>query len=476
MVEIGNLVSPLLEEGGEIFRHPHRQGGDQHPLIFRDPLIELHADIIHLPFRRLDDDQRVEQSGRTDDLFHHLAIGMIEFIVARGCGTVDHLGLLNHLLEFIKAHRPVFQGRGKTEAVFHERFLPLPVAVVHAPDLGQGDMRLIDDQQHVIGEIVEEIPRPLAEGAAVDMHGIVFDAGAVAVFPQGFDIEVGPLLKALRFQKLVVGVEILESLLQLRFDLIARPQHLIMAAGIAAGREDVVELVGVEQVSGQRIDLGDPFDLIAEHLDADVELVGIARGHIDHITPHPQGSPGLIHVIAAVLQIHKAADQCIPVIAFPHPEGEEHVLVLGGVARGVDAGNAGHDDRVMTLEQRVQGGFPEHVELFVDRRRLFDVHVVFRHVGLRLVVIEIRHKKLYPVMGKEFLEFAVQLSCQRLVVREHQGRAIDPCDDVRHGKGLAGAGGAFKNLFFFSFLQPSDQRIDRRRLIAFGLKGTDEFK
>ena len=40
--------------------------------------------------------------------------------------------------------------------------LPGPVAVVHAPDLGDGDVGFVDDRQEVLREVVEEGERRLA--------------------------------------------------------------------------------------------------------------------------------------------------------------------------------------------------------------------------------------------------------------------------------------------------------------------------
>ena len=68
-------------------------------------------------------------------------------------------------------------------------------------------------------------------------------------------------------------------------------------------------------------------------------------------------------------------------------------------------------------------------------------------------------------MREEFLEFGIQLAGQRLVVGEDQGRTVHPGDDIGHGEGLAGAGGAFQNLFFLARLQAADQFVDRFRLI-----------
>ena len=42
----------------------------------------------------------------------------------------------------------------------------------------------------------------------------------------------------------------------------------------------------------------------------------------------------------------------------------------------------------------------QHVDFFVDRRRLSDVGVAYRNVGLRLVVVVVRDEVLNRIQGK----------------------------------------------------------------------------
>ena len=80
-------------------------------------------------------------------------------------------------LELLEAQRPVVQGRGQAEAVLHQGLLAGAVAPVHAADLGHGDVGLVDDQQEVLGEVVEQGGGRLARGPAGEVAGVVLDAG-----------------------------------------------------------------------------------------------------------------------------------------------------------------------------------------------------------------------------------------------------------------------------------------------------------
>ena len=59
------------------------------------------------------------------------------------------------LQEFVPRQRPVVQGGGQAEPVFDERALAGGVALEHGPDLGDRHVGLVDDQEEVLGEVVE---------------------------------------------------------------------------------------------------------------------------------------------------------------------------------------------------------------------------------------------------------------------------------------------------------------------------------
>ena len=59
-------------------------------------------------------------------------------------------------LELIEPERPVVECRRKPKSVFDQGFLPGPVSAIHTAKLRNSHMTLIDDQQSVVGHIVEE--------------------------------------------------------------------------------------------------------------------------------------------------------------------------------------------------------------------------------------------------------------------------------------------------------------------------------
>ena len=109
---------------------------------------------------------------------------------------------------------------------------------------------------------------------------------------------------------------------------------------------------------------------------------------------------------------------------------------------------------------------PQLVDLVVDRGVLFDIGIALRDIRLRLVIIIVTNKIFYRILRKEFLEFGAKLRGKGFVVCQHQRRAIDPRDDVRHGEGLSGARHPQQRLLTAAGINAVHQRADRGRLVA----------
>ena len=72
---------------------------------------------------------------------------------------------------------------------------------------------------------------------------------------------------------------------------------------------------------------------------------------------------------------------------------------------------------------------------YIDQLRShFATYCFTLHLGI------IGYKILHRILREKFLELAVELRRQRLIVRNDQSRFIELCNDICHGKSLAGAG------------------------------------
>src|SRR5689334_9347679 len=100
--------------------------------------------------------------------------------------------------KFLKVQRSVVQGRRQAEAVIHQRLLTRAVAMVHATNLGDRDVTLVDAQQIVVWKVVQQRPRWLAFATAIQVTRIVLNTSTDPGFAQHLEVKPRALLQTLR--------------------------------------------------------------------------------------------------------------------------------------------------------------------------------------------------------------------------------------------------------------------------------------
>ena len=118
---------------------------------------------------------------------------------------------------------------------------------------------------------------------------------------------------------------------------------------------------------------------------------------------------------------------------------DNHLEVGIGVAQAVNGRDGGYNQTVFPLQQGLGGRQPHLLDMFIDRGILLDIRIRGRHIGFRLVVVVVRNEVLHRIVGEEFLELAVQLRRQRLVMRHDDSGPLQLLDDMGHGERLARA-------------------------------------
>src|SRR5262249_47447069 len=101
--------------------------------------------------------------GWTHELLDDLR-GVLGLVFSRCGGGEDHLR--RELFPLFELERTVVEGRGQPEAVLDQHFLARSIATVHGPELGNGLIALIDDEERVRRQVVEETRRRLPRGTA----------------------------------------------------------------------------------------------------------------------------------------------------------------------------------------------------------------------------------------------------------------------------------------------------------------------
>ena len=327
-------------------------------------------------------------------------------------------------------------------------------------------MALVDHQQRVLGEVLEQGWRRLAGLSAREIARIVLDAGAGARRFHHLDVEDRALFQPLGLEQPPGAVELVEPLLQVGLDLLdrllhRRPGRHVMAVGVD---DDVRQRRRL--LAGQRIELDNRVDLVAEQFDAPGLVLVVGREEVDGVAAHAEGAALEGVVVPLVLLLDEAAQQggTVDLLAFGEAEG--HRLVVLQRADTVDARNRRHDDDVVALHQRPRRGMAHAVDLLVDRRILLDVGVGARHIGFGLVVVVVGDEVLDRILREEAPHLAPQLRGQRLVGCQHEGGLAGRGDHVGHGEGLARSGNAQQDLVAFAVGHALEQLADRLGLIA----------
>ena len=149
--------------------------------------------------RGADDHLGIDQPRGPDDLLDDL-LGDLP-LVGTGRGG-DEDDLIDLAVELLPAQGSVVPGGREAEAILDQGVLARHVAGIHAVELRDRLVRLIDDDQEVVREVVQQRVRRRAGPAAVQVPRVVLDAVAVADLAHHLDVVARALLQPLRLQEL----------------------------------------------------------------------------------------------------------------------------------------------------------------------------------------------------------------------------------------------------------------------------------
>ncbi|OPY89290.1 MAG: hypothetical protein A4E73_03119 [Syntrophaceae bacterium PtaU1.Bin231] len=453
---------------GEVFGHALGQRRHQHPFAASGAEADLGQEIVHLVLHRSDQDLRIGQARGPDDLLHDASLRLLHFVGGGSRRYVD--GLPVEGLELFERQRAVVESGRKPETVLHERLLAGAVAAEHGAELGNRRVALIDDDERIRGEVFDQGRRGLTGRPSGDVPGIVLDPLAVPHLLHYLQVEVRPLLQALRLQELVFPPQFPEARGELLTDRPNRPPHVFLFRHVMTSGIDRDAPQRLQFSRAERIDDGDRLDRVAEELDAQGPLFLVGRKDLDHVPADAEGAAVEVDVVAFVLNLDEAPQHLVALDLRSFFEEEPHAAVFLRRTQAVDAGNARHDDDVPALQKGTRRGMTELVDLLVDGRVLLDVGVRAGNVGLGLVVVVVTDEILDGVVREKGLELAVELGGQGLVVGDDQRRSPDPLDDLRHGEGLSRSRDPEEHLVLGPFLDAPHQFLDRPGLIAPGFK------
>ena len=244
-------------------------------------------------------------------------------------------------------------------------------------------------------------------------------------------------------------------------------RHPLRTGDVVRGREDPQRVDLADHVTGQRVQVVQRLDLVAEVLDADREFL-VGRDDLDGVAAHPERAAGERHVVAGVLHVDQQPQQRVARHLVADLQLHRAVQVGLRGAEAVDARHRRHHDDVAPRQQARRRRVPQPLDVVVDRAVLLDVGVGLRDVRLGLVVVVVRDEVLDRVVRQHLPQLVGQLCGQRLVRRHHQRRPLQLLDQPRRGGRLAGAGGAQQDDVALPRPDPPFELVDGGRLVTGG--------
>ena len=254
-------------------------------------------------------------------------------------------------------------------------------------------MRLVDEDDEVVREVVEQRERVRAGRPALEDPRVVLDPGAEAELLQHLQVVLGPLPQPVRLEHLALALEHREPPVELGLDLVHGALDRRPRGDVLRRRPDgqVVELR--VDLAADRVEVRDLLDQVAEERDA-VRGLRVRRLNLDDVALDAEAPAPEHGVVADVLRVDELAQHGVAVVLLPHLEDQHPLAPLLRRAEPVDARDGGDHDHVAAREERRRRREPKPRDVVVLRRLLLDVEVGLRDVRLGLVVVVVRDEVL----------------------------------------------------------------------------------
>jgi hypothetical protein len=294
---------------------------------------------------------------------------------SNGPGRRRHEDELIHLREeLVEAERPVVERGREPEPEVDERLLARRSPSYMPAELRHGLMRLVDEAHEVVGEVVDERERVRADRTPFERARVVLDPAAEPELLHHLEVVLGALSDPVRLEHPPLVLELRDLLLELGAQLVDRALDARRRGDVLRRRPDdeVVEMR--VDLAGERVEVRDLLDLVAEERDA-VGRLDVRRLDLDDVALHPEAPAPEDRVVADVLALDELREHGVAVVGPPHVEDEDALPPLLRRAEAVDARDRGDDHDVAARQQRRRRRQPQPRDVVVLGRVLLDVQV-----------------------------------------------------------------------------------------------------
>lgn len=169
----------------------------------------------------------------------------------------------------------------------------------------------------------------LPGGAAIEVSGVVFDAGTEADFLDHLDVVLRPGHEAVGFEETALALEALHLLFEFGVDAVEGALQLLLGEHVLNGGEDE-ETRGVgDDLHRDRVEDLEALDGIAEEFDADGDLL-VCGVNLDDVASDAESAALEVHLVARVLHVGEADEEVAAIDARTGFEEEDALLELEG--------------------------------------------------------------------------------------------------------------------------------------------------
>ena len=206
-------------------------------------------------------------------------------------------------------------------------------------------------------------------------------------------------------------------------------------------------------------------------------ILAVGHEYVDGVAAHTEIAALKVDVVTHIEGVNQAAQKVVAVQLLAALDADHTVGHGGRAAHAVDARHRRHHHYIAApAKQGGDGGKTQTVYLVVDGKIFFYIGVGLGQIGLRLVVVVVRHVILYGVLGEKTAHLFVELGGKGLVVAQYEGGALHVGYHVGHREGLARTGHTKKYLGPVAALHTLGELTDGLGLVAGRTVGGGEFK
>jgi len=212
-----------------------------------------------------------------------------------------------------------------------------------------------------------------------------------------------------------MGAEEGHLIVALPLDLHHGPLQFFLGCHIMAGGVDGHVVNVPLRDAGNGVDLADPVHLVPEKLHPDGTSRPVGGIDFQRVPPEAELVPGKVQVVSLIADFRQLFQHIVQRVLLSHPQGNDHALIVDGVAQTVQAADRGNHDHVPPLKQRRGRRVTEAVDLFIHGGVLFNVGVCVGDVGFGLIIIVVGNEVFHRVFREKLPEFRAELGSQRLL-------------------------------------------------------------